>query len=583
KEKYQVSKALAKQWIETEQLLPLFEGLDEVNKNHRNDCVKAINDFLYSYGSTETVVCSRFQDYQVLSEKLQLRSAIYLQSLTAEHIDWYLKDTGNKLVGLKTLLKNDPEIEEFAKTPLILSIMSLTYQDYSSEDVLQHLGLSANRHQNLFDNYIERVSLRPNKTCKKYDLDTSKKWLNFIAKNIIKDKRAIFYPEKIQPSWLSNNSQTKIYLIITSLVVGILYFLLGGIIFGISVGITTSNWNLFLKTGVDYGVAIGVGSALSIGLPNRIISSLVFGLCFALHSMIFIQDSNLITAGIIGSSIVVIAWVTRGSFFEINKINSTSLLRCDSKKFKSSFISGFISGLYFSIFIGIITGLGFDINKINSYQLGDLIFILSLVLLCIVITFIYSYIKKLNLIEILIIISGIVTIFMIAAIEWNLELVQSLLIGAFIGLLIGLFLVGIIFGLINGITAGITNEKIEEEKFLTTRTWIDRNRVFYRITSILILWLTVLLILPTNFPDINISVSFYGVFWLVSYLLRNGAFTYIQNLVVRAVLGNRYVPLNYTEFLDYAVDRIFMYKSGRGYLFIHRMLMEHFANMELDK
>lgn len=43
----------------------------------------------------------------------------------------------------------------------------------------------------------------------------------------------------------------------------------------------------------------------------------------------------------------------------------------------------------------------------------------------------------------------------------------------------------------------------------------------------------------------------------------------------------RYGPWNYTQFLDYAVDELhFMQRVGGGYIFIHRMLLEHFAEME---
>ncbi|MDJ0904037.1 MAG: hypothetical protein QNJ55_35140 [Xenococcus sp. MO_188.B8] len=34
---------------------------------------------------------------------------------------------------------------------------------------------------------------------------------------------------------------------------------------------------------------------------------------------------------------------------------------------------------------------------------------------------------------------------------------------------------------------------------------------------------------------------------------------------------------NYARFLDYASDRIFLQKVGGGYIFIHRLLLEHFA------
>ena len=36
-------------------------------------------------------------------------------------------------------------------------------------------------------------------------------------------------------------------------------------------------------------------------------------------------------------------------------------------------------------------------------------------------------------------------------------------------------------------------------------------------------------------------------------------------------------PLNYARFLDYCAARIFLRKVGGGYIFTHRLLLEHFA------
>jgi hypothetical protein len=40
-----------------------------------------------------------------------------------------------------------------------------------------------------------------------------------------------------------------------------------------------------------------------------------------------------------------------------------------------------------------------------------------------------------------------------------------------------------------------------------------------------------------------------------------------------------HIPLNYVGFLNYAAERVFLQKVGGGYIFIHRLLLEHFATM----
>uniref|UniRef100_A0ACD5GT57 Uncharacterized protein n=1 Tax=Desertifilum tharense IPPAS B-1220 TaxID=1781255 RepID=A0ACD5GT57_9CYAN len=42
------------------------------------------------------------------------------------------------------------------------------------------------------------------------------------------------------------------------------------------------------------------------------------------------------------------------------------------------------------------------------------------------------------------------------------------------------------------------------------------------------------------------------------------------------------IPWNYSRFLDYATERIFLQKVGGGYIFVHRLLLEHFAQMPLE-
>ncbi len=57
----------------------------------------------------------------------------------------------------------------------------------------------------------------------------------------------------------------------------------------------------------------------------------------------------------------------------------------------------------------------------------------------------------------------------------------------------------------------------------------------------------------------------------------------IQHLTLRLILyRNGSIPWNYARFLDYASDRIFLQKVGGGYIFIHRLLLEHFAQRSLE-
>src|SRR5262249_16136953 len=43
--KYQVPRQLADMWVETDQILPLLDGLDEVEALHRTKCIETINTY----------------------------------------------------------------------------------------------------------------------------------------------------------------------------------------------------------------------------------------------------------------------------------------------------------------------------------------------------------------------------------------------------------------------------------------------------------------------------------------------------------------------------------------------------------
>ncbi|HEY9649146.1 MAG TPA: hypothetical protein V6C95_00680 [Coleofasciculaceae cyanobacterium] len=75
---------------------------------------------------------------------------------------------------------------------------------------------------------------------------------------------------------------------------------------------------------------------------------------------------------------------------------------------------------------------------------------------------------------------------------------------------------------------------------------------------------------------------------LLSYVLNiglidGGSKICIQHFTLRLILYfNGYVPWNYARFLDYGADRILLQKVGGGYIFIHHLLLEHFAQMKLE-
>lgn len=249
-ETYAVSKALGTTWIDKEELILLLDGLDEVEAKHRNACVQALNQFIQTHGRAEIVVCSRIRDYEVLDNKLSLRSAIYVQQLTSQHIDKYLEQAGNSLMTLRVILNQNSEIKAFATSPLILSIMSLAYQNSDWEDLPQSVTSEVFQRQ-LFDTYIQRMFQRRGNT-QYYNPEQATHWLIWLAQEMLQKSQTVFFIERMRPNCLRTRLQRLKYQWASWLMGGLIY----GLIYGLYVGLLDgprSGLTLLLLGGLSGG------------------------------------------------------------------------------------------------------------------------------------------------------------------------------------------------------------------------------------------------------------------------------------------------------------------------------------------
>jgi hypothetical protein len=66
--------------------------------------------------------------------------------------------------------------------------------------------------------------------------------------------------------------------------------------------------------------------------------------------------------------------------------------------------------------------------------------------------------------------------------------------------------------------------------------------------------------------------------------LSRGGSAVIKHYALRLILWlNGYMPLNFINFLNYCAKLILLKKVGGGYIFIHRMLLEYFAQLTPEK
>jgi WD40 repeat protein len=193
--KYQIPKKIGHTWLQNNNLLLLLDGLDEVEPTRQKACIEAF------------------------------QGAVLLQPLTPQQIDAYLSAAGPRLHALRAALEQDVALQELTRSPLMLSITSIAYQD-ASLDVLAtgQPDSTEARRRHLFTTYIKQM-FKHRKPSQDYTPQKTTTWLTWLAQKMAQHSQSIFMLEGLQPSWLSTWVQRWVYVMSSRLISGLLIHL----------------------------------------------------------------------------------------------------------------------------------------------------------------------------------------------------------------------------------------------------------------------------------------------------------------------------------------------------------------------
>ncbi len=121
------------------------------------------------------VICSRKTEYFDLTMRVLLGAAVVVQPLSEKQIDEYLSHAGEQLEEVRVALRADEVLKELAKTPLMLSVLTLAYVGKPVAAV----GTSSSpetRRQHVFATYVERMFQRRGSQAH-YTQEQTKHWL----------------------------------------------------------------------------------------------------------------------------------------------------------------------------------------------------------------------------------------------------------------------------------------------------------------------------------------------------------------------------------------------------------------------
>lgn len=515
--KYSIPKRIARPWVENDELMLLLDGLDEIKLEHRETCIKAINVFRQEH-LVPLAVCSRIAGYEVLPTRLKLQGAVLLQPLTPQQIAQYLEGVGAELSEVRRALYSDFTLRELAQSPLMLSVMSLAYQDISDQVLAEgQLDSVEARRRYLFAVYVERMFKH-----RGGDQDRTPKqtvnWLIWLAQKMAQHGQTVFLIESMQPGWLTTRAQRWIYAIgvmfTVVLPVGLLVGLGGGLPVKLGGG---------PRIGLTFGLGIGLAAGLTVwlavrqtyGLAGMLAVGLAFGRTFGLTVGLAIGMAAGLAFGLTGK------WMTGGSAAKWDKIEVVETLSWSWSRAMLGLAVGLTAGLTFGLIvwnaIGRPFGLTFGLNFGLAFGLAEGLAIGA-----------FSGLTSVQVGKRMIPNQGI---WQSAKNALRVGLVVWLAVGLPIGLASGLAW-GLVYGPGSGLTVGLT-------------------------------------------VGLTIGLAFglaVGLFF--------GGLASIQHFTLRFILyRNGYMPWSYARFLDYAAERIFLRKVGGGYIFVHRLLQDYFASL----
>jgi len=259
--RYDVPRAIAQEWVLTDQVLPMLDGLDEVNAVHRATCVEAINVFRQCHGFLPLVITSRTADYEALAEQLRVHGAILVLPLTREQVDAYLADLGSAGEPVRAAIRDDASLWELLDSPLLLNIITVSYAGQTAAPVPTRGTVVARRDQ-LFGSYVNQVLRRRAAECGYASAETIH-WLSWLASQMAKHGQTVFYLERLQPDWLPATLRWA---------VGACNDLVFGFVFGLIFGLgpfVLSGRGEWIIPGSVFGLAIGLIMGLLSLLPSR--------------------------------------------------------------------------------------------------------------------------------------------------------------------------------------------------------------------------------------------------------------------------------------------------------------------------
>lgn len=669
---YDVSQKLSRQWVRNEHILPLLDGLDEVDAASRSACITALNAYHQEHLLVPLVICSRRREYEEAArqQKLALQRAVLIQPLTLEQVSASLDQVGQSLDLLRQTLQTNQALQELTTTPLMLSILMLTYSR-TPVPALSH-EISTLQRQ-VWTDYVARM-IEQKGDARHYPLQQTCSWLSWLARNLQQHYQTVFYLERVEPDWLPDSLRQRaswLTIRLPIILLGILSSCIIGLflqtVFDLTTGIQAAILGCLLAGCLSQSASVSteVGMLSTAQMRRRrynlgkglvsVGTGLVLGLSFGFELGPGYGPGDWLRDGLIyGSIIGLICWLllvllprSTSQHGSPRAPQTSAPLRhlLSAPHLRRALFGATGLGLGYGLSTGLSYGLRYGpstgLNIMLSY--GCVIFLISLI--------VEKNRRDISLTERLhwtwssffhslrsfkhCVISGALAIgiLLIVGLSYGLTTGLGLQLSTSLGFRLSYGLSdglstglsagpgtgltdGLVMGLIVGVGIGlgywlglglfqsIAQEQIEDQDRQSLNQGVRRsalNSTTIGILSGILIgglgflgyglsyWLNEGLSTGLNVglsTGLSYALSAVWLFaiggglfgWAVS-----GGWAVLQHFVLRWLLHKRHIfPWYVQGFLNDAAARILLQRVGGGYSFIHRLLLEYFANLDDD-
>jgi transcriptional regulator with XRE-family HTH domain/DNA polymerase III delta prime subunit len=248
---YDVSPHLSSQWVRNGHVLPLLDGLDEVDAASRSSCIAAINAYHREHLLVPLVICSRRAEYEDAArrQKLALQQAVLIQPLAAKQVIASLDQAGRTPETLRQAMQSSQALRELVTTPLMLSIVPLTYSRTPLPALSQE---AAALQEQVWTDYVESMTGQKGDG-RRYPYAQTCSWLSWLARNLQMHHETVLYLEHVQTDWLPEGLRRKAFRMtmgLPTILLGILSSLVFGLflqtVFDLTTGIQAAVLGCFL-------------------------------------------------------------------------------------------------------------------------------------------------------------------------------------------------------------------------------------------------------------------------------------------------------------------------------------------------